>query len=179
MKFESNTKFSLKKVSSAKWRPFLFRGDDLWLLIICTGGGFSFDQKYIIKPLERNVSLYNLVWGSIKPVWLLQPSLLHRLMSCYCKHLCTNNASQISHPYDIDTYTIKEQCLSLEMFNLEIVPYHALCLYVEYAVLCGNKVLLNLNLNTKKNGKMSVVANYSHWICRIDNKCVDIWWKPC
>ena len=33
------------------------------------------------------------------------------------------------------------------MFNLEIVPYHTLCLYGEYAVLCGNKVLLNLNLN--------------------------------
>ena len=40
VKFESNTKFSLKKVSSAKWRPFLFRGDDLWLLLICTGGEF-------------------------------------------------------------------------------------------------------------------------------------------
>ena len=31
------------------------------------------------------------------------------------------------------------------MLNLEIVPYHTLCLNVEYAVLCGNKVLLNLN----------------------------------
>ena len=55
--------------------------------------------------------------------------------------------SQIPHPYDIDTCTIKEQCLSLEMFNLEIVPYHTLCLCVEYAVLYSNKVLLNLNLN--------------------------------
>ena len=56
-------------------------------------------------------------------------------------------ASQIYHPYDIDTCTIKEQCLSLEMLNLEIVLYHTLRLYVEYAVLCGNKVLLNLNFN--------------------------------
>ena len=85
VKFESNTKFSLKKVSSTKWWPFLFRGDDLWLLLICTSGGF-----FIKNISSRNISLYNLVWGSIKPVWLLQPSLLHRLMSCYCKHLCTN-----------------------------------------------------------------------------------------
>ena len=41
--------------------------------------------------------------------------------------------------------------MSLEMFNLEIVPYHTLCLYVEYAVLCGNKVLLNLNLKFEHN----------------------------
>ena len=64
-------------------------------------------------------------------------------MSCYLNIYVQIYASQISHPYDIDTCTIKEQCLSLEMFNLEIVPYHTLCLYVEYAVLCGNKVLLN------------------------------------
>ena len=36
--------------------------------------------------------------------------------------------------------------------DFEIVLYHTLCLYVEYAVLCGNKVLLNftLNLNLSK-----------------------------
>ena len=35
------------------------------------------------------------------------------------------------------------------MCNLEIAPYHTLCLYVEYAVLCGNKVFLNF-LNFEK-----------------------------
>ena len=149
MKFESNTKFSLKKVSSAKWWPFLFRGDDLWLLLICTGGGFLI--KNISSSHWKGTFHYTTEYeGPLSQYGFSNPHCCTDLCLVILNINVQIYASQISHPYDIDTCTIEEECLSLEMFNLEIVPYHILCLYVEYVVLCGNKVLLNLNLNLKK-----------------------------
>ena len=44
-------------------------------------------QKHIVKPLKGHISLYYLARVSIEPVRLLQPPLLHKLLSCYCKLL--------------------------------------------------------------------------------------------
>ena len=134
-------------MSSAKWRPFLFWGDGLWLLLICTGGGFFI--KNISSSHWKGTFHYTTEYeGPLSQYDFSNPhcctDLCHVILNIYVQIY----ASQISHPYDIDTCTIEEECLSLEMFDLEIVPYHILCLYVEYAVLCGNKVLLNLNLNS-------------------------------
>ena len=58
----------------------------LRLLLICMGGGYW--PNDIVKPPERTIQLYDLVWGSITPIRLLQPSLLHKFLSCCCQHLC-------------------------------------------------------------------------------------------
>ena len=164
---KNKLQWNLNQIQTFHWRKCLLRNGGHFCSGEMSYGCSLFArvvfcyQKYIVKPLERNISLYNLVWGSIKPVWLLQPSLLHRRMSFYCKHVCTNIcfSDQIPHPYDVDTCTNKEQYLCLEIFNLETVPYHTLCLYVEYAVLCGNKVLLNLNL------KFEIVLVFIQVLC--------------
>ena len=60
----------------------------LRLLLICMGSGYW--PNDIVKPPERNIQLYDLVWGSITPIRLLQPSLLHKFLSCCCQHLCND-----------------------------------------------------------------------------------------
>ena len=102
-------------------------------------------SKYIVKPLERNISLYILVRGSIKPVGLLQRSLLHSLLSCYFNVYVQIYPFQIPHLYDIDTCTILKNICHWRCFTWENVLCHTLCLFVEYDILCGNK-FLNLKL---------------------------------
>ena len=123
----------------------MFRGDNLWLLLFCTGGGFFI--KNISSSHRKGTFHYTTEYeGPLSQYDFSNPHCCTDLCNVILNIYVQIYAFQISHPYDIDTCTIKEQCLSLEMFNLEIVLYHTLCLYVEYAVLCGNKVLLNLNL---------------------------------
>ena len=51
------------------------------------------------------------------------------------------------HPDDIVTSTFQIMSVARDVLLDKIVVYHILCLYVECNVLCGNKALLNLNLN--------------------------------
>ena len=88
--YRSSHKWAVKTSGAIQWRSYKLHLPTAWLCINMFRQLSFFDQNYIVKPLERNISLDNWVWGSIKPVWLLQPSLLHRFMSCYFKHLCTN-----------------------------------------------------------------------------------------
>ena len=115
----------------------MFRGDNLWLLLFCTGGGFFI--KNISSSHRKGTFHYTTEYeGPLSQYDFSNPHCCTDLCNVILNIYVQIYVFQISHPYDIDTCTIKEQCLSLEMFNLEIVLYHTLCLYVEYAVLCGN-----------------------------------------
>ena len=88
------------KMSAVKWCPFC-PGEDVFARVVV------FDQQYIVKPLKRNTSLNNVVRGSIKPVRLLQSSLLHKVLLCSCKSLRTIDMSlshtsyrRYSYPYN-------------------------------------------------------------------------------
>ena len=104
-----------------------------------------FDQQYIVKPQERNTSLYNVVRGSIKPIRLLQSSLLHGLLLCSCKpyvqHIDTSFSHASSRRYRYK-YNSNNVCC-WRCFTWKNVLCHILCLYAEYSVSCGNKFLLN------------------------------------
>ena len=90
--------------------------------------------------------IHNLVRGSTKPVGLLQPSLLHTFLSCYCKLYVQIYPSQTPHPYDIDTCIIKKY-LCLEMFYIRNCTVPDILFVCRMCCLCGYKVIFNLNLN--------------------------------
>ena len=77
-------------MASTHWSTFTKLSSALRLLLICTGGG-CFGLPYtIVEPPERNTQLCASLLGSIKPIRLFPPSLLHKIMPFYCQHLCTN-----------------------------------------------------------------------------------------
>ena len=53
-------------------------------------GWWVFWPYNIVEPPERKTQLYASLRGSIRPIRLLQPLLLHKFLPCYCQHLCTN-----------------------------------------------------------------------------------------